>query len=123
MPDFDDEDENVHRRIMVYTTKSLPTTTCGVDRWIYDHAVDCIAWIVEELREQRHLIESDELWFESTDTLTIQEATEAETLFDITEVRNITRSDLVTRRQAISAPPCLLFMIASRANTVLCTKP
>ena len=42
-----DEDENVQRRIEIYQTKSLPQFIRGIDRWIYDHAMNCIAWIVQ----------------------------------------------------------------------------
>jgi hypothetical protein len=45
VPDFGSEDENVKRRIVVYNTSSLPSINTGIDRWIYDHAMDCIAWI------------------------------------------------------------------------------
>ena len=44
-----EEDENVQRRIEVFRTKSLPQTLPGIDRWIYDHAMDCIAWIASEI--------------------------------------------------------------------------
>ena len=44
LPDFGDEHENVERRIQIFTTKSLPLTTTGMDKWVYDNAMHCIAW-------------------------------------------------------------------------------
>ena len=43
VPNFGDEDANVQRRIQVFITKSLPCQILGIDCWIYDHAMDCIA--------------------------------------------------------------------------------
>jgi hypothetical protein len=43
-----EEDENVRRRIQVYETTSLPQCIPGIDHWIYDNAMDCIAWIAEQ---------------------------------------------------------------------------
>ncbi len=62
VPDFGSEDENVKRRIVVYNTSSLPSINTGIDRWIYDHAMDCIAWIANQINEHRHLVAEDELW-------------------------------------------------------------
>ena len=43
VPDFSDDDENVKRRIAIFRTKSLPHYTSGADRWMFDHAMDCIS--------------------------------------------------------------------------------
>ncbi len=37
VPDFGEESENVERRITVFETKSLATTTPGVDNWIFQN--------------------------------------------------------------------------------------
>jgi hypothetical protein len=42
--DFGKEMENVERRIAVYETQTLPRTTAGVDKWIHEHAMDCLVW-------------------------------------------------------------------------------
>ena len=49
VPDFGKEMENVERRIAVYETQSLPRTTAGVDKWIYDHAMNCLVWTANEI--------------------------------------------------------------------------
>jgi hypothetical protein len=43
VPDFGKDDENVKRRISIFTTTSLPRTRTGLDRWLYDHSMDCVA--------------------------------------------------------------------------------
>ncbi len=45
LPDFGDENENVLRRLSVFTTTPLPNPTPGADKWMYDNAMHCIAWI------------------------------------------------------------------------------
>ena len=57
-----EEDENVQRRIEVFRTKSLPQTLPGIDRWIYDHAMDCIAWIASEIDKYRNSCTSPTIW-------------------------------------------------------------
>lgn len=64
VPDFKDENDNVQRRIQVFNTTSLPTTLPGVDRWMYDNAMHCIAWIAEQLNKHRDLLNVEELWYE-----------------------------------------------------------
>ena len=95
VPDFGDEDENVRRRIDIFTTESLPRTRPGVNRWLCDHAMDCVAWIAEEINANRHLIPEHELWYEAGDSerLTIC-ANEGECLFNNTQVRRISEADL-----------------------------
>ena len=64
VPDFGDENDNVQRRIQVFTTTSLPLTTPNADQWIYDNAMDCIVWMTEELERHHHHIANNELWYE-----------------------------------------------------------
>lgn len=82
VPNFGKEDENVKRRVVIFQTKSLPATVAGVDKWIYDHAMDCIAWIAEEINKNVHLVDKEELWYEQRETTTVQNRTGME-LFDI----------------------------------------
>ena len=49
LPNFGEEDDNTQRRIKGLTTKSWPQALTGIDRWIYDHTMDCIAWISSEI--------------------------------------------------------------------------
>ena len=64
VPDFKDENDNVQRRIQVFHTTSLPTTLRGVDRWMYDNAMHCIAWIADQLNKHHDLLDAEELWYE-----------------------------------------------------------
>ena len=95
VPDFGEEDENVRRRIDIFTTESLPRTRPGVNRWLYDHAMDCVAWIAEEINANRHLIPEHELWYEAGDSerLTIS-ANEGQSLFNNSQLRRISEADL-----------------------------
>ena len=63
LPDFGDENANVRRRLAIFETSSLPETRIGVDKWIYDHAMECIAWMAEEISENIELVEVHEIWY------------------------------------------------------------
>jgi hypothetical protein len=96
LPNFGkEEDDNVKRRIEICTTTSLPQTLPGIDKWIYDHAMDCIAWIAEEINANREHIDRHELWYERNHSgpLTIA-ANEGESLFSDEHVRRISNADL-----------------------------
>ena len=94
VPDFRDENENVERRIQVFNTTSLPSTTPGIDRWIHDNAMDCIVWIAEQLEAHYQHIAKDELWYEPTVSrnLTISN-NEGTSLFQLHHVRDICPAD------------------------------
>ena len=66
VPDLADEDENVRRRVDIFVTKSLSHPRPGIDRWSYDNAMDCIAWMAEEISANRHVIPESDLWYEGT---------------------------------------------------------
>ena len=90
-----DEDENVRRRIDIFTTKYLPRTRPRVNRWLYDHAINCVAWIAEEINANREYMAKEKLWYEAghSQALTIP-ANEGESLFDNFELKNISEADL-----------------------------
>ena len=68
MPDFRDENENVERRIHVFNTL-LSAITPGIDQWIFNNAMDCVAWIAHELNSHRDLIPPEERWYEDQQAL------------------------------------------------------
>ena len=95
VPDFGDDDENVRRRVDIFITESLPHPRPGMNRWLYDHAMDCAAWMAEEISVKRHLIPESDLWYEGTtsEPLTVS-ANEREMLLDQARLRHITEADL-----------------------------
>ena len=62
--DFKDENDNVQQRIQVFHATSLPTTLRRVDRWMYDNAMHCIAWIADQLNKH-HDLDAEELWVQT----------------------------------------------------------
>ena len=95
VPDFGDEDENVRRQVDIFQTESLQHPRPGINRWLYDHAMDCVAWIAEEISAKRHLIPESDLWYEGTtsEPLTIS-ANEGEMLLGNARLRRISEADL-----------------------------
>ena len=95
VPDFGDEDENVRRRVDIFVKESLPHPRPGIDCWLYGNAMDCIAWMAEEISANRHVIPESDLWYEGTtsEPLTIS-ANEGEMLLDNALVRHISEAGL-----------------------------
>ena len=96
VPHFGDDNENVKRRIEVFETTSLPRCIPGVDRWMYDHAMDCVSWLANEITTNREHINPDELWYEPTHNVDLQtiNINEGFKLFDTVVLSNITNDDL-----------------------------
>ena len=69
VPDFGDENENVKRRIHVFNTSSLSTITPGNDQWIFNNAMDSVAWIAQEVSSHRDVIPPEEGWYEDEQSL------------------------------------------------------
>jgi hypothetical protein len=60
VPNFGEDDENVKRRIVVFNTTSLPTTTPGADCWMYTNAIHCIAWLANKITTFRRHVDPEE---------------------------------------------------------------
>ena len=65
------EQENVLRRVAVYATQSLPEVNIGADKWIFDNAMDCVAWMADQINENLQLVDANERWYEDLDTAAI----------------------------------------------------
>lgn len=105
VPDFGDEDENVKRRIAVFETSSLPQTLPGVDRWIYDNAMHCIAWMANEISNNHELVDPEELWYEPGNAEAhIIENNEGLKLFEASRLSQITHADLEEATNVFSCP-------------------
>ena len=95
VPDFDEENANVQRRVEIFTTSSLPTITPDAYQWMYDHAMDCIAWAAEEITTHRHLIHPEERWYEDAHTLSrLLPSVNTPTPWHRREIVQITDADL-----------------------------
>mgnify|MGYP002803952926 FL=1 len=99
LPNFGKDDENVQRRIEIFSTQSLPRVIPAIDRWMYDHAMDCIAWISDEINANRDRIDPNELWYEDSNTAPLTIASnEGESLFDTEKIKQISYADLCSRQ-------------------------
>ena len=94
LPDFRTENENVQRRIQVFNTTSLPVTHPNVDRWIYDNAMHCIAWVADQINEHRHLIDPQELWYEEGAENNLISSQMSQTQWERAQIVQITQADL-----------------------------
>ena len=108
VPDFGREDENVKRRIAVFTTTSLPKTLAGVDRWIFDHAMDCVVWMAEEITANHGMIDADELWYEGNSLpANIIDNNQGAKLYQSNRMQSVTNTDLqhAFRSTAVESNP------------------
>ncbi|CAB4007405.1 Hypothetical predicted protein [Paramuricea clavata] len=72
----------------------VPTT--GVDKWIYEHASDCLVWTANEITANIDHGPRQERWYEITDgeASVIDDNNIPRSLFDSTVVKNISYQDL-----------------------------
>ena len=113
MPYFGNEDENVRRRVAIFKTKALPNCISNVDRWLRENAMECVAWIAEEIERERHHISKKELWYEEACSAEIglpitdrgiftgvDIANDSKDLmFDAEVIRSMTESDLKSQEK------------------------
>ena len=102
VPNFGEDDENVKRRIVVFNTTSLPTTTPGADRWMFTNAMHCIAWLANEINTFRRHVDPEELWYEETrdnEERTIGN-NEGAKQFDVAAIERVTSEDLMQSENA-----------------------
>ena len=100
VPDFGTENENVERRIHIFTTSSLPTPTSGIDQWLFDNAMHCIAWMADEINSHRTLIPAAELWYEDDDNVNkMVPSQNIAVQWKRSEILQITEADLDPERQ------------------------
>ena len=105
VPDFRDENENVERRIHVFNTSSLSTITPGIDQWIFNNAMDCVAWIAHKLNSHRDLIPPEERWYEDEEALNsvVPSSVDGITLWKRENIIQISEADL-NPQQPANAP-------------------
>ena len=67
-----------------------------MNRWLFDHAMDCVVWIAEKINANQEYMAKEELWYEAghSQALTIP-ANEGESLFDNFELKNISEANLL----------------------------
>ena len=100
VPDFGTENENVERCIHLFTTSSLPTPTSGIDQWLFDNAMHCIAWMADEINSHRSLIPPAELWYEDDDNVNkMVPSQNIAVQWKRSEIVQITEADLDPERQ------------------------
>ena len=76
--------------------ESLPQYTSGADRWMFDHAMDCISWLANEITEHRDHIDDEDLWYETGNAANqcIIENESGLRFFDVEAVARVTMDDL-----------------------------
>ena len=99
LPNFGAEDVNVQRRTVRFETTSLQATATNADKWMRLNCMHCITWMIQEIKQHKHLINEDELWYEASnemstqgDNYTIRNA--LIDLLDIEEIRRINENTL-----------------------------
>ncbi|CAB3999423.1 hypothetical protein AC249_AIPGENE7733 [Paramuricea clavata] len=64
LTNYGDQNQRIYRRCSVYQTKALPSPTPGAYQWIYDHAMDCVAWMADMINDNIDFIGQEERWYE-----------------------------------------------------------
>ena len=61
---YGEENRRIYKSCSVYQTRALPSPTPGAYHWIYDHAMDCVAWMADMINTHIDLIGQEERWYE-----------------------------------------------------------
>jgi hypothetical protein len=64
LTDYGDQNHRAYRNCSIYRTRALPSPTPGAYQWIYDHAMDCVAWMADMINTHIDLIGQEERWYE-----------------------------------------------------------
>ena len=64
LTNYGNENHRIYKSCSVYRTRALPLPTPGAYHWIYDHAMDCVAWMADMINTNIDLIGQEERWYE-----------------------------------------------------------
>ena len=64
LPDFGDDQQHVAKRIAVYETVSLQDKVIEAPKWIEDHAMNCVVWILNQINSNIQFVPKSELFYE-----------------------------------------------------------
>ena len=64
VPDFKSEQENVERRLAIFTTKTMPVLHPEATQWMQDNAMQCLVWMTNEINRNVELLEPEERFYE-----------------------------------------------------------
>ena len=65
LPNFGDEQCNVDRRISVFHTKELKEPNIHAPRWIENHPMECLVWIISEINRNLKYVSQQERFYET----------------------------------------------------------
>ena len=103
VPDFGAEAENVERRIHIFPTQSLPTPTPGIDQWLFENAMHCIAWMADQINTHRDFIPAAELWYEDDENVRhMVPSHNIAAQWTRTDIVKITEADMEPERQHVN---------------------
>ena len=71
--------------------------TKGADKWIYDHVMDCLVWVANQISQHREHIHAYKLWYEPTKgnkDMTVNNNVDSE-LLNVAAVAEVTSKDLL----------------------------
>ena len=64
LPTFGIEDDNVRRRLSIFTTKSLPSKSFDAPKWLRDNAFKCLVWVINFINSNKNLLDPEEQFYE-----------------------------------------------------------
>ena len=123
VPDFGDEQENVLRRVIVYETESLPATNLAAEKWMYDNAMHCIAWMAAEINANLEVVDGNERWYENPESSAITNFPSCESCRHIASVSHEELHQNPFNASAHVSPPAIHFTFHRVAESVREKRP
>lgn len=64
IPNFKTEQENIERRLSIFHTKTMPVLHAEAPKWIENHAMECLVWLINEINRNIELVDKHERFYE-----------------------------------------------------------
>ena len=64
LPDFGEEQENIRRRLAIYETRALVSTSPEAPEWMRRNAMGCLTWAINQINSHTDLLDPEERFYE-----------------------------------------------------------
>ena len=64
LPDFGEERVNIERRLAIYQSRTLASTSSEAPEWMRKNAMSCLVWTINQINSHADLLDPEERFYE-----------------------------------------------------------
>ena len=64
LPDFGEERVNIERRLAIYQSRTLTSTSSEAPEWMRKNAMSCLVWTINQINSHADLLDPEEQFYE-----------------------------------------------------------